>query len=156
MPGYAFFNISYHDYGGEVSGFRCRTPELSGAAVDYDAMLVEFVDLQDKIAGITIGLKVKAERVQGNTVALGNAPVVEAQRETKWLVQYHDDTTKKKFTLEIPCADLTMLDPGDRPHANIGDAGAVDDFVAAFEAYAITPDGGVPVVDEITHVERNT
>lgn len=155
MPGYAKYNITYSDYNGEKSTFSCQTAEVSGAAVDMDAKELEFVNLQDAIAGITVGLKTKAERVQGDTVATGEASSVHAQRERKWLVQYHDGTTFKRYTLEIPCADLDQLDPNDKANAHIGDAGVVDAFVTAFEAYALTPDGNSPVVDEITHVGRN-
>lgn len=155
MPGFASYVITYADYNGEKSTVRLRTPEISGAAVDYDAMLVEFVALQDAIAGITLGVKQKAERVQGNTITLSNAATKDAQRESKWLVQYHDGTTLKRYSLELPCADASKLDPNDRANAQIGDAATVDAFIDAFEAYAVTPDGNAPIVDEITLVGRN-
>ena len=79
----------------------------------------------------------------------------EAERESKWLVQFHDTTTLTKYRMEIPAADQSLKDPNDHAHANIGDAGAVDAFVDAFEAYARSADANPIVIDEITFVGRN-
>jgi hypothetical protein len=79
-----------------------------------------------------------------------------AQRELKWLVQYHNTTTNKKYRVELPCADMAQLDPNDRAHAHIGDAGVVDAFVTAFEAFVKPEDNPANAVevDEITLVGR--
>ena len=155
MPGYAAYSITFRDHNGELSNVRVHTDEVSGAALDYDAMLVEFVALQDAIAAITLGTKQKAERIQGNLVTNADAADINAQRERKWLVQYHDATSLKNYTLELPCADLARLDPNDKGNANIGDAGLVDAFITALQAYGTSPTGGAIVVDEISHVGRN-
>jgi hypothetical protein len=70
------------------------------------------------------------------------------------LVQYHDSTTGRKYSVELPTADPAMIDPNDRAHAAIGDAGPVDAFITAFEAVVISRDGNAVVVDEITLVGR--
>lgn len=116
-------------------------------------------DLFIAVAGMTRGTKVK-DTVQNISTVVDPTPPVdpEAQREDKWLVQYHDAVTGKKRTLEIGCADRSLLDPSDRKHAEIGDAGAVDSFVTAFEAVVVSFDEGTTnavVVDEITYVARN-
>lgn len=80
-----------------------------------------------------------------------------AQRERKWLVFYHDDTTGKKYRLEIPTALLTGnlvagTDLADLAATNIAA------WVTAFEAVAKDPDTGLNdvVVDKIQHVGRRT
>jgi len=60
-----------------------------------------------------------------------------AQRENKWLVRYHD-TAGTRFTVEIPTADLSLLDTGTE-FLDLGGTEA-DAFKTAFEAYAKSPD----------------
>lgn len=146
-------NITYADYNGEKSTVGVNT--ITPTAANFDAQVSAFVALQDAIAAITVGLKLGTSLAIVNTVAMGQAITEIAQREVKWLVQYHDGTTFKRYTTEIPCADPTLLDPNDRANAEIGDAGPVDSFISAFEAFARTPSGNAPVVDEITLVGRN-
>ena len=146
-------NIRYEDYDGEVSTVRVGVEELT--ALNFDAQVALGVTFMDTIAGITLGLKTGFQHMNDTKTVLGPSSDVDAQRERKWLVQWHDGITFKRYTTEIPCADLAQLDPNDRGNANIGDAGVVDAFVAAWEAYVITPDGNTAIVDEISHVGRN-
>jgi len=146
------FSCTHTDYDGERSNHGFNVTPLTAANFDaqntlmnlYLAALVEMV----------LGNRYKSG--QGNWVLnnIENASDQAAQRELKWLIQYHDGTTLKSYSVELPTAKTAVLDPNDRAHAHIGDAGVVDAFVSAFEAYALTPDGHAPIVDEITLVGR--
>jgi len=153
MPTTGFTSLSYADYNNEISTVRVHAAETTAA--NHDAEHIARVALADAIAGITLGLRIKMSYGNDIKTVLGPADDDEAQREKKWLVSYHDGVTLKRYNVEIPCADTAQLDPQDRANAHIGDAGVVDAFVSAFEAFAVTPDGNTPIVDEITFVGRN-
>jgi hypothetical protein len=155
MPESAHHTITYVDYNGEKSSVKFRTVPIDGAAVDWDAEEAKRTAVATAISNITLGLLASDAFVQGNVVSLLSAASNAAQREKKWLVQYHDTVTLRRFVMEIPCADTSKLDPDDRANAHIGDGLVVDAFVSAFQANAKTPDGGTPIVDEITFVGRN-
>lgn len=156
MPESAHHSITYRDYGGEESVVKFHTVPLEGAAEDWDTEEAKRTAITTAIGNITLGILAGDGFRQGNVISLLKPASTAAQRELKWWVQYHDTVTLKKFRMEIPCADTAQLDPDDRGHANIGDAGVVDAFVTAFQANAKTPDGGSPIVDEITLVGKNT
>jgi hypothetical protein len=153
MPVKGVQTASFADYNGEIGSLSMNVAVRTAAnwAAQETLMGDFFIALQAIVMGV------RTQQFVGNrqTLSLEIAADQEAQREKKWLVQYHDATTLKRYNLEIPTADLSQLDPEDRAHAAIGDAGDVDAFIAAFEAYALTPDGNAPVVDEITFVGRN-
>lgn len=146
-------NVRYEDYDGEVSTMRVEPIELTAA--NFDAQVAAAIAFMDAIAAITLGLKTGFQHMNDTKTILGPSSDQDAQRERKWLVQYHDGITFKRYTTEIPCADLAQLDPNDRGNANIGDGGVVDAFVSAWEAFVVTPDGNTAIIDEITHVGRN-
>ena len=111
--------------------------------------------LYSAMDGITLGVPLKWEHGNMYTDANPIPPSSQdAQRELKWLVRYHDSVTGRKGKYEIPTADTAQLDPNDRAHANIGDAGVVDAFVSAFEDLVRSPNGNPVVVEEITLVGR--
>ena len=153
MPALGFYERTYNDYDGEKSNTRVRTEELT--AVNFAAQLALSVTFASAMNAIVLGQV--ARYGLGNSYDISPEPAAtpQAQRETKWLVQYHG-TDGKSYTLEIPCASHSMLDPNDRAHAEIGDAGAVDAFVAAFEAFVLDEAGTAVTIDEITLVGRNT
>jgi hypothetical protein len=153
MPTVGFTSIPYADYNDEISNVRIYTTEID--ATNFDTQVTSRIALMDAIADITLGLRMGVVFGNDTKTALGPAADDEAQREKKWLVQYHDNVTLRRHTVEIPCADTAQLDPNDRGNANIGDAGVVDAFVSAFEAYALSPAGNAVTVDEITLVGRN-
>lgn len=153
MPALGFYSRTYRDYDGEESNVRVRVEELT--AVNFAAQLALSVTFATALNGMQLGAI--ARYGVGNEYAISPDPSADptAQRETKWLVQYHG-TNGKNYTMEIPCAKHSLLDANDRAHAEIGDAGAVDAFIAAFEAYVLDEAGTAVVVDEITLVGRNT
>jgi len=142
------------DYDGETSSFGFRIAEITAA--NQVAQHALRVALTAGVNGICLGNGIK--HVEANVDALLNQdPATDplAQRENKWLVQFSDDVTGKKYKVELPCADLTKLDPNNRKSAEIGDAAEVDAFVTAFEAYALSQDGNAVTVTGITFVGRN-
>lgn len=144
--------FTYTDFGGEKSAVRIRGAELTAA--NFDAQVLASVALQDAIAGIAIGLKGKVTYANENQISAAKASNEYAQRETKWLVSYHDNITGDKYTLEIPCANLSLLeqDTGDVLALSGTEAAA---FKTAFEGFAVSKNGNSCVVDRIVHVGRN-
>lgn len=145
---------SWIDFDGEKSTTRVVVTPLTAANFDAQGTLSSAYHIA--VANITLGNLVK-NVVATEDTQLGTAPDdPEAQREKKWLVQYHDADNGNKYSCELPCADLSLLDINDRKHAAIGDGDVVDAFVAAFEAYVKSPfdPANAVVVDEITYVGR--
>lgn len=148
-------SFTFRDYGNEVSTVRVRQTTLTAANFDAQGTL------RGTFASALVAM---TEVTPVDGFAYGNEQVndvegassVYAQREAKWLVQYHESGGTKRYSFEIPCAKLTLLDPDDKKHANIGDSGVVDAFVDAAEAFVLGPNGSAIVIDEITHVGRNT
>ena len=153
MP--AFVHARWNDYGSEGSTTTFKGPALT--ALNFDAQNTAVTALVDAVAGITLGLRVRyAVGNEFQTVSNATpAADANAQRERKWLIYYTDGIAMKTYQMELPCANLAHLDPNNREAANIGDAGPVDAFIAAFEAYHLSPDGNAVTVDKIVHVGRN-
>jgi len=147
-----FISMSWADYDNEQSNARLRVTAITAA--NHDAQTALHSALRVAIAGIVNGVLVKDMYGNEQLVALGPATDQTTQRELKWLVQYHDTTSLQKLSVELPCADVAVLDPNDRAHAEIGDADAVDAFITAFEAVVLSPTAHAVHVDEITLVGR--
>lgn len=141
------------DYDGESTIFRVNSAQLTAANID--AQIALNVALGVAIVGITRGTLQKI--AYGNEVVspgVSSDPL--AQRENKWLIRYHDDTTGEAQRVELGTADLTKLDGNNRSYAEMGDGAEVDAFVAAFEAYVLSAAGNAVVVDSIQFVGRNS
>lgn len=76
-----------------------------------------------------------------------------AQRETKWLVLFHDAVTNDSYKMEIPGADLALT--GEDGATLPLDTGPGATFKAAFEAVVLSKSGNATVVDRVYHVGRN-
>lgn len=142
------------DYDGESTTFRVNTAALTAA--NFDAQVALNVALGVGIVGITRGHLQKI--VYSNEIISPSVPDDPlSQRENKWLIRFHDAVTEEKQSpIELGTADLTVLDPNNRGYAQMGDAGAVDAFVDAFEAYVLSKDGNAVVIDSIQFVGRNS
>jgi hypothetical protein len=140
------------DYDGETG--TLQFPIAAITAENFSAQATLRGDFNIALQAIIEGVRQREQFGNRIVSSLDVASSESAQRELKWLVQYHDATTLKRYQCEVPTADTAALDANDRAHADIGDADVVDAFVTAFEAYALTPDGHAPVVDEITLVGR--
>jgi len=141
------------DYDGEKTAVQVHHVALTAGNFAATETLLDA--LRDAMAQITLGTMANTRYGNEDLLSITKASDQEAQREAKWLVSYHDTTSLLSYSLEIGTADFDQLDPNDRKHADIGDAGVVDGFVTAFEAVAKSPTGGAVVIDEITLVGRN-
>lgn len=78
-----------------------------------------------------------------------------AQRETKWRVYGHDAVTGANMSLEIPCADLTLL--ADESEEMDHTDAKYTALVSALEAAWVNEQtGNAVVIDGVRHVGRNT
>lgn len=150
-----FYTRSLKDYDGETTTFRVRAAQLNAGNIAAELGLQAALGtaINDMVVGalnrITYGNEVDTPVIAATDKA--------AQRELKWLVQYHDDVTGEKLTAELGTADVTRLDPNSRGQAEIGDGAETDAFVAAFEAYVKSGVAENAVtVDRIVLVGRNT
>lgn len=147
--------VSTRDGEGQASTVTFPIADLTAANITDDITAGDA--LVTAMAGIENALHVsKAYEAKRSVLSADpKASDETARRELKWLVMYHDGTTFQKATLEIPCPDLTVQSEDFRGHADIGDSGAVDAFITAFEAIVVGPAGNAAVVDDILLVGRN-
>jgi len=149
--------LSFEDYSTEKSTMRVVIDQLTaGNLAATEALLAT---LLSSIQAITLGA-VRTETVKLRVDDVDAAAVTDplAQREIKALVSYHDDTTGKKYRIEIPTLDLVTIGMvAGSDLVNLADAQAAA-FVAAFEAVAKDPDTGLNTVtvDTIRFVGRNS
>jgi len=145
--------VTFKDYGGEVSTATFPGSDLTEANITDE--LSQMTAIVTALGDVALGKITKIQRVASVSPQEDvPAALFSAQRETKWLVRYHDANTFEKGTLEVPCADLTKLDSADRGRADLTDSD-VAAFVTALEAYMVGPGGNAIEVDEIVHVGRN-
>lgn len=78
-----------------------------------------------------------------------------AKRERKLLIRYEDTTSFRVFTFAIPSYDDSALTPISGTDFYDITAGALATFVTAFEAVAVSPDGGACNVLSAEGVGRN-
>jgi hypothetical protein len=152
--------ISIVDYGsgaaptGERSRTMCHGATITaGNFAAQDAMIDA---LAAAIADVSLGVTVEVDRsYQVDWPGAGPATDPGAQRELKWLVGYHDDVTKKKYRMLIPCADTSLLaanseqmDTTDLKYTAL--VAAIETFVTVGDAF----DHSV-TVDKVILVGRN-
>jgi len=143
---------AWADYDNEVAGSRVTAPTLTAA--NFDAQAALRAAYHTAIAGIINGVLVTQNYGNFEHPNVGPAAAQGTRRELKWRVDFHDNVTLKKYKIELPTADVAVLDPNDRAHAFIGDAGAVDAFVTGMQNYVLSEVGNAITVDEITLVGR--
>lgn len=147
--------VSTRDYDGEASTVTFPSADLTAANIV--AQIAAGDALVTAMAAIENSLHVSKTYVAKRSPLSADprASDATAHRELKWVVMYHDSTTFEKATLEIPCPDLAEQSATYRGHADIGDAGVVDAFITAFEAFVLGPGGNAAVVDDIVIAGRN-
>jgi hypothetical protein len=146
---------TYRDYGtpGEKSSFEITVVDLT--AVNVAAQVGLLSTLWGTIDAMVLG-NIASRKVVFAQSAPDDTVVTDptAQRENKWLVRYHD-TSGRKFRVELPTANLTLLDTGSEFLDLTGTEAAA--FKTAFEAVAKSPDDqSTVVVDSIQFVGRRT
>lgn len=157
--------ITYLDYGGEKSTTGIASSEITAA--NYAARVGEMTSLVAGINTITLGARYKTAFTTVITPGTSTPPTDKnAQRENKWLVTYQDSQSYldpgpntvpnpgfgKVFNIELPCADLSLLEPG-TDIVDLFDP-AVSQFITPFEVFARSPYGGTVTVLQIRHVGR--
>jgi len=143
--------LTYRDRQGEESAVGIRHDELTAA--NYDATVLSLVGLQDAIAAMTVGIKGKVVYANSNAITAAKPTEPWAQRESKWLVRFHD-TAGNRGTLELPCADLTLLGTDSEQLPIDGTEAAA--FVSALEGLHKNKYGNAITVDSITYVSKST
>jgi len=161
------YSLTIQDYDAEKSPLKIHTGAVT--AVSLPGLLTQIGAFRTAVDGLSIGTMQKESLAAFNTILSQDLPSNEfAQRETKWVVQYHDSQQffdppdnaipnagyLKPFDFEIACADLSLLaDNQDFLPLDVTQAAAL---VTAFEAMARSPYGGTVTVDAIVQVGRNT
>jgi hypothetical protein len=160
--------VGFIDYSGENSNSSINVGTVT--AVSLPGLLSDIAAYITAIDGITLGT-VRDDTLVAYSTNRSSTPPSDsnAQRERKWLVRYTDTTAffddpinaipnagfGKIFTFTIPTADLggaNLLANTDK--ANPADT-QIAAYIAAFEALARSPYGGVCEILDITAVGRN-
>jgi hypothetical protein len=148
-------NYTQADYGGEKTVFGVEIATIDAA--NFDTMIAAILALETAVQDVCIGAKIKREVILQSLGSLTAATDSEAQRELKWLVNYHDNGNPlRSLNIEIGCPDIidaTLMVAG----TDMWDPTNADwiAFVAAFEAVVLAPYTGNNVtVDRVTLVGR--
>ena len=152
MPGKMV--VRYIDNSGERSIFSVYTAE--NTAGNIVAQKAAEDALINAIGALSIGNLDSIHRYSDYTELLASPPASQlAQRENKYMCQYHDTTTGKKFRAEFPCADLLELPSGEEELDLLAGNGAT--LKSAFEALVVSPDDETHtvVLDRVVYVARN-
>lgn len=110
------------------------------------------------LVGVTLGnaqKSVLSTAIDKDAGTAGASADPFAQREIKWLIRYTDAVTLKRYTKEIPCADLSQAVAGS-DQMDVSAATPGETLVNALEAQMLSPDGNGITVDSIEFVGRNT
>jgi len=135
----SFYSQTRNDFSDEKSSWGFSVVTLTAANVAAQQTLLDA--LTAATDDIVLTGATKEETVYKRTIHSGVQPTNPlAQRENKWLVRYLGDATFKKFSLEIPGADLSKLTTS--PQTDFADLTDPDiaAWVTAFEAVAKSPD----------------
>jgi hypothetical protein len=137
-------NLTVRDYSDETSNFRVNFGAVT--AVSIAGLLTEWGNLRTAVTNVILGIIGKESLVMDSTVLDNTTPASQnAQVELKWLLSYEGNTSKKKFSVEIPTPNTSKLVPG-TDMADLADTD-VAALVTAFETVARTPDSDVETVN---------
>lgn len=150
------YSVSWRDYSDEKATSRVTITQLTAGNVVATLSLVDA--LLAAMQAITEGNAETSRvmyRVQEEDP--GRPSAASAQRERKWLVYYHANTSGNKYRMEIPTALLTGNLVAGTDYADLA-ATNIAAFVSAFQAVVSDPDTGLETVtvDKIQHVGRRT
>jgi len=142
---------------GEPEVTTLRVPIITLTPANVAATETLTGNLATAIAAITLGAN-NQRALTYNVTQFEKIPAAtpQAQRENKWLVRFHDDTTFQKSTVSIGTADLAEL--AGNSEFLVLTAGNGLAFKTAFEAVVVSPydsANGV-IVDSVQFVGRNT
>jgi len=148
----ARYTWTIKDYDAEKAPFSVHGTLLSSSNFNAQASLRSA--LENSLVDIMGGVIVQLSAGNFYLSNYGGPPTTASQRELKWLIGYHGNTTKLRYTVTVPCAKVTLLNPNRRGHALLSDP-AIAMFIVAFQAFVKTPTGDTVTVDEIRLVGRN-
>lgn len=127
--------MSMRDYDKEVSSLS-----IFGAAITAGNIVAQrglVAALRTAILDLTLGAQSAATLVADSSRSSVVPTDEHADRETKWLVRYIDNTTGLPYSVEIPTADLGLRTNNSEFLDLAGTEAAA--FVTAFEDYAVSP-----------------
>lgn len=162
--------FTFEDYSKEKGTMTVNIGPLTAA--NFTAKRDALDDLKAALGGMTLGEIRKTSITEQFSESTATVTDKDAQRETKWLVTYRDETQfldagntinnvgfGNLYTVEIPTADRSLL-TGNSDNLDIDPAtrsAAVGAFITAFEALQNSPTGGNECkVVGIKHVGRST
>lgn len=156
--------LSVKDWDGDTGTTGIEVGAVT--AVSLPGLLTQIGAYRTAVDGLIIGEMAKEQLSAFITIlSQDNADVPEAQANVKWLVKYHDNTQffdapvnaipnagyLKAFTLELPTADLSLLEDNQTfldLSVNPGLA-----YVTAAQAMGRSPYGGAVIIDSIEFAE---
>lgn len=150
----ANYSIAFRDYGNELTTTTVQLPTINAGnfAANMTAIQALGVAIGALVIGATDHSQIHLDKVGGNATPPSD---VNAQRERKWLVRYRDTVTGKAYNIEIGTAKLSGLLKPNSDQADLTQTGWTD-FITAFEAIAVSPEGNAVEVIEAFHVGRST
>jgi len=146
--------FTLQDYDNEKTNLAVWGVDITGANLATQAAQVAALEtaILNLVRGSIANVTITASSVSATPVVTDAL----ADRETKWLVRYHDNTNGKKYTVELGTADLALRTSNSEFLDLTGTEAAA--FVTAFEAYARSPfdSGHLVTVDSIQSVGRRS
>lgn len=142
---------------GEPETSTMAIPVTTLTPANVAAQITLANNLQTAIAAVTLGNFLKSESTYArNLLGVGPAASNLAQRENKWLMRYHDNTTFQKFQVSVGTADLSLLPDGSEFLDLEDTEGAA--LKTAFEAVVVSPADSTHTVtlDSVQFVGRNS
>lgn len=152
MPVVGRYTKSLNDKSAETSTVTVNTAVITDGT-DFDNFIAPRDAFSAAINGLSLGTSIKVQYGNCDITATTNTASASGSRELKLLVRYHDAVSFKNYSMEIPAFKESLTLSG----SDEIDPSAVEwiAFIAAAEAYALSPTGGAIIIDGGTLVGRN-
>jgi len=154
-----YSTFSWSDYDREPAHMTVNTVEITAANLDAQQTLL--TTLRTAMNDITIGVVSKQVVSDIGWDTLTPTTNQWGQREIKWVIIVEDTAGNRYKANEIPTADLSLLEGGDKHIIKNGIVsvsdpdGFVADFKAAYEAVAVSNAGLTVSITDMYQVGRN-
>lgn len=129
---------TYLDHDGDKSTVSFEGIDMT--AGNFDAQVTEQNALITALDAVTLGTPIQTVR-NAVVVDVVAAPPVNpfAQANIRWVIEYTNDTSGRKYTTSVPTADLSLADAmyNGAPALSIEPGGAGEELKDAFEAYTL-------------------
>lgn len=143
------------DFSDELSLFSANVPVQT--SVNIDQIITDSLALSAALEGVSLGVQATRKLTNNFAADDGALPAEsESQREMAWLVTYRDTVEDRRYTVSIPCPDVTNEDlfVQGTGLAFLGDP-LWTAFITAFEALIISQDGNAVSVESARFTGRN-